>query len=93
MRKAILASIQEVDPAKPWIKDASGRHTNVMAVLDWPNSDDSDTEDLYTVTDGKIIILKIPGKYLVFLSISCRHFGIENIFKRSHSYELFSFIS
>ncbi|XP_056009769.1 ankyrin repeat and IBR domain-containing protein 1-like isoform X2 [Ostrea edulis] len=53
LRKAILASIQEVDPAKPWIKDASGRHTNVMAVLDWPNSDDSDTEDLYTVTDGR----------------------------------------
>lgn len=53
LRKAILASIQEVDPAKPWIKDASGRHTNVMAVLDWPNSDDSDTEELYTVTEGR----------------------------------------
>lgn len=53
LRKAILASIQEVDPAKPWIKDASGRHTNVMAVLDWPNSDDSDTEELYTVTEGQ----------------------------------------
>ncbi|XP_061169604.1 ankyrin repeat and IBR domain-containing protein 1-like [Saccostrea echinata] len=53
LRKAILASIQEVDPAKPWIKDASGRHTNVMAVLDWPNSDDSDTDDLYTVEEGK----------------------------------------
>ena len=41
-----------MDPAKPWIKDASGRHTNVMAVLDWPNSDDSDTEEFYTVEEG-----------------------------------------
>ena len=46
LRKAILASIQDVDPANPWIKDASGRHTNVMAYLDWPadDSDDSDPE-------------------------------------------------
>ncbi|XP_046380179.1 ankyrin repeat and IBR domain-containing protein 1-like isoform X2 [Haliotis rufescens] len=46
LRKAILASIQEVDPANPWIKDASGRHTNVMAYLEWPaeDSDDSDTD-------------------------------------------------
>ncbi|XP_060081495.1 ankyrin repeat and IBR domain-containing protein 1-like [Ylistrum balloti] len=44
LRKAILASIQDVDPANPWIKDASGRHTNVMAVLDWPDSDDSDSD-------------------------------------------------
>ncbi|CAG5115366.1 unnamed protein product [Candidula unifasciata] len=33
LRKAIVASIQEVDPSNPWIKDASGRHTNVMALL------------------------------------------------------------
>ena len=46
LRKAIMASIQEVDPGNPWIKDASGRHTNVMALLEWPmeDSDDSDTE-------------------------------------------------
>lgn len=46
MRKAIVASIQEVDPGNPWIKDASGRHTNVMALLEWPleDSDDSDSE-------------------------------------------------
>lgn len=46
MRKAIIASIREVDPCNPWIKDASGRHTNVMAVLDWPgyDSDESDSE-------------------------------------------------
>ncbi|XP_025093474.1 uncharacterized protein LOC112563582 isoform X2 [Pomacea canaliculata] len=46
LRKAIMASIQEVDPGNPWIKDASGRHTNVMALLEWPmeDSDDSDSE-------------------------------------------------
>ncbi|RUS73894.1 hypothetical protein EGW08_018345 [Elysia chlorotica] len=46
LRKAILASIQEVDPANPWIKDASGRHTNVASLLEWPaeDSDDSDGE-------------------------------------------------
>ena len=52
LRKAILASMQEVDIANPWIKDASGRHTNVMAVLDWPDSDDSDTETYYTTQQG-----------------------------------------
>lgn len=44
LRSAVLASIQDVDPANPWIKDASGRHTNVTAMLDWPDSDDSDSE-------------------------------------------------
>lgn len=54
LRSAVLASIQDVDPANPWIKDASGRHTNVTAMLDWPDSDDSDSE----VTT----ILKLHGK-------------------------------
>ncbi|BFZ21952.1 hypothetical protein BsWGS_24991 [Bradybaena similaris] len=44
LRKAIVASIQEVDPSNPWIKDASGRHTNVMALLEWP-SDESEQSD------------------------------------------------
>ncbi len=39
-----MASIQEVDPSNPWIKDASGRHTNVTAVLEWPSDDSDDTE-------------------------------------------------
>ncbi|XP_064598005.1 ankyrin repeat and IBR domain-containing protein 1-like [Liolophura sinensis] len=57
LRKAIIASIQEVDPANPWIKDASGRHTNVMAVLDWPgyDSDDSDSETLPPTSFGKCL--------------------------------------
>ncbi|XP_029650318.1 ankyrin repeat and IBR domain-containing protein 1 isoform X2 [Octopus sinensis] len=55
LRKAILASIQEVDPANPWIKDASGRHTNVMAVLDWPDSDSDSSEADTTGTSLKSI--------------------------------------
>ncbi|GFO20846.1 ankyrin repeat and ibr domain-containing protein, partial [Plakobranchus ocellatus] len=44
LRKAILASIQEVDPANPWIKDASGRHTNVATLLEWPAEDSEDSD-------------------------------------------------
>ncbi|KAI8776004.1 ankyrin repeat and IBR domain-containing protein 1 [Biomphalaria glabrata] len=48
LHRAIVASIQEVNPANPWIKDASGRHTNVNSLLEWPSpsdeSEDSDTE-------------------------------------------------
>lgn len=43
LKKAILASIEDFDPENPWII-ASGRHTNVAALLDWP-SDDSDDSD------------------------------------------------
>jgi len=33
------------DPANPWVKDPSGKHTNVSALLDWPEeSDESDSE-------------------------------------------------
>ena len=37
--------MQDLDPANPWVKDPSGRHTNVSALLDWPEeSDESDEE-------------------------------------------------
>jgi len=33
------------DPSNPWVKDPSGKHTNVSALLDWPaESDESDSE-------------------------------------------------
>ena len=44
LKKAILASIEDFDPDNPWII-ASGRHTNVAALLDWPSDDDSDDSD------------------------------------------------
>ncbi|KAK6165782.1 hypothetical protein SNE40_022633 [Patella caerulea] len=50
LKKAIMASIKEVDPSNPWIKDASGRHTNVMAYLDWPAEDSDDSEADVAVT-------------------------------------------
>ena len=37
--------MQDLDPENPWVKDPSGKHTNVSALLDWPEeSDDSDNE-------------------------------------------------
>ena len=36
-----MASLK--DPSKAWVKDQSGKHTNLTAVLDWPDSD-SDVE-------------------------------------------------
>ncbi|KAL3854879.1 hypothetical protein ACJMK2_014115 [Sinanodonta woodiana] len=46
LKKAILASMQDIDPTNPWIVDASGRHANIEAMLNWPSdeSDDSDSE-------------------------------------------------
>lgn len=66
LRKAIMASIQEVDPGNPWIKDASGRHTNVMALLEWPmeDSDDSDSE-------VSVSALREYGELKVFIDLSC----------------------
>lgn len=65
LRKAIMASIQEVDPGNPWIKDASGRHTNVMALLEWPmeDSDDSDSE-------VSVSALREYGELKVFIDLS-----------------------
>ena len=40
MKKALLESLADIDPANPWVKDASGRHTNVSALLDWPEEED-----------------------------------------------------
>ncbi|XP_045177754.2 ankyrin repeat and IBR domain-containing protein 1-like [Mercenaria mercenaria] len=45
LRKAILASIEDFDPQNPWIVDASGRHTNIAALLDWPSDDSDDSDD------------------------------------------------
>lgn len=32
-----------LDPSQPWVKDSRGRHTNLAALLDWPDLD-SDEE-------------------------------------------------
>ncbi|XP_005093184.1 ankyrin repeat and IBR domain-containing protein 1 [Aplysia californica] len=50
LHRAIVASIQEVDPSNPWIKDASGRHTNVAALLEWPSDESEESEAEGSVT-------------------------------------------
>lgn len=37
LKKAIGDSIQ-IDPENPWIVDSKGRHRNLTAILDWPES-------------------------------------------------------
>lgn len=37
LKKAIGDSIQ-IDPDNPWIVDSKGRHRNLTAILDWPES-------------------------------------------------------
>lgn len=33
-----------LDPAQPWVKDSRGRHTNLAALLDWPDLDIDEEE-------------------------------------------------
>ena len=47
-RKALLTSLRN-DPHTTWVKGPNGKHTNVTALLDWPDDDsdeDSDSEPL-----------------------------------------------
>lgn len=36
---------QDLDPARPWVKDSRGRHHNLVAILDWPELNDLDSDD------------------------------------------------
>ena len=56
LKKALLASLQDLNPQSSWVKDPSGRHTNLAAVLDWPDSEDSDTETTNPEGDTPIAI-------------------------------------
>jgi len=42
-RKALLSSLRK-DPHTTWVKGPSGKHTNVSALLDWPDDDDDDDD-------------------------------------------------
>ncbi|RXG51699.1 Ankyrin repeat and IBR domain-containing protein 1 [Armadillidium vulgare] len=35
---------RNLDPSQPWVKDNSGRHANLAALLDWPDFDSDDEE-------------------------------------------------
>ena len=43
-RKALLTSLRK-DPHTTWVKGPSGKHTNVSALLDWPDDDSDDDDD------------------------------------------------
>ena len=43
-RKVLLKSLHN-DPHTTWVKGPSGKHTNVSALLDWPDDDDDDDSD------------------------------------------------
>ncbi|GIX72467.1 ankyrin repeat and IBR domain-containing protein 1 [Caerostris extrusa] len=45
LTKALLDSIETVDPKDPWVMNFYGKHTNVAAVFDWPDYD-SDEDDV-----------------------------------------------
>ncbi len=66
MKKALLASIQDLNPQTSWVKDPSGRHTNLTAVLDWPESDDSDAE----LTNEESDSMPLPAGLLNKLSLA-----------------------
>jgi ankyrin repeat/IBR domain-containing protein 1 len=36
---------QDLDPTRPWVKDSRGRHHNLMAILDWPELNDVESDD------------------------------------------------
>ncbi|XP_013414863.1 uncharacterized protein LOC106176856 isoform X2 [Lingula anatina] len=44
-KKALLDSIQDMELPNPWVMDSSGRHTNVSALFDWPDSSPEESED------------------------------------------------
>lgn len=45
LRQVLLKSLADIDPANPWVKDPSGRHTNVSALLDWPEEPEDESAD------------------------------------------------
>ncbi|XP_014667038.1 PREDICTED: uncharacterized protein LOC106808723 [Priapulus caudatus] len=52
-RKAITASLKDIDPNDPWVKDSSGRHTNLAALYDWPDYD-SDENDVTIAQNASV---------------------------------------
>ena len=54
-RKALLASLNK-NPQTAWVKGPNGKHTNVSALLDWPdNSDESDSETMTSPQNGVVV--------------------------------------
>ncbi|XP_037798012.1 ankyrin repeat and IBR domain-containing protein 1-like isoform X1 [Penaeus monodon] len=47
-----------LDPAQPWVKDSRGRHTNLAALLDWPDLDIDEEES----SSNQELTLTLLGK-------------------------------
>jgi ankyrin repeat/IBR domain-containing protein 1 len=53
-RKVLLTSLHK-DPRTSWVKAPNGKHTNVSALLDWPeDSDESDSETVAAITAADV---------------------------------------
>lgn len=51
-RKVLLKSLHN-DPHTTWVKGPSGKHTNVSALLDWPDDDDDDSDSNENSADSE----------------------------------------
>jgi hypothetical protein len=61
-RKVLLATLNK-NPQTSWVKGPSGKHTNVSALLDWPdNSDESDSETMTVSHGGITLIMSSSGR-------------------------------
>ena len=54
LKSALLESLADLDPANPWVKDSSGRHTNVSALLDWPEEEDESENESETMESTEL---------------------------------------
>jgi len=51
-RKVLLTSLRN-DPHTTWVKGPNGKHTNVSALLDWPDDDSDDNSDSETFSSPR----------------------------------------
>lgn len=54
-----------LDPSQPWVKDARGCHTNLAALLDWPDLDSDDEVFL----SGFLCCIDIFVEHVTFLEV------------------------
>ncbi|CAF3363782.1 unnamed protein product [Rotaria sp. Silwood1] len=53
LKKAIAASLKDLDPKNPWIVDRKGRHTNLVTLLnEWPELETEMDSGLVSCDDG-----------------------------------------
>lgn len=55
LSQAIAASLHDLDPENPWVKDGQGRHTNLAAIYDWPDYDSDEEVDVNNALAASIL--------------------------------------